>query len=346
MSFTYQPYDWSPEAFSDTHSFIQNNADATFFYFDDGVPWIESLNRDAFHENVSKDIHSKAKEAKKTRQVFVGTNFLGKDRATLAPYWKEKDSLELPDAWAQKTLDDPKVINAYTNYCKRMIETFEPDIYVYGMEVDSIMMDPNEKNFRQLHIFLDSVYKALKQEFPQTTLVLTFVLLPEENMQSKLEMIKALLPYTDVYAVSLYPYLFDGIAGDSSKLSNNLFSQVRGYIGNKPFAVAETGFNAKDWKVLSRLIWIEGNETSQDNYLRFLLEESAKLEAVFINWWVPRDLDYLWKKMKAAGADSMLSQWNSNGLLDAHGNKRKSFYRWKNWYQKEVQRNYSVKAAR
>ena len=336
MSLTYQPYDWSEDAFSSTHQFIQNNADATFLYFDDGVPWPEALNDISFHENVNSDIATKSAQAKKNDKVFVGVNFLGKDRTSLASYWAQEDSMTLPDGWSQKPLNDPRVISAYTNYCKRMIKAFKPDIFVYGMEVDSINMDIKDKDFATLKSFLSSVYKELKKEFPDLTLVLTFVLLPEKDMQTKRGMIKELLPYTDIYAVSLYPYLFDGIAGDAFKLPDNLFSQVSDYIGDKPFAIAETGFNAKRWSVLSKLIWISGNEKSQAHYVRFLLEESNKLDAVFVNWWVPRDLDELWKKMKASGADPMFSQWNSNGLLNANGEERPSYFIWKEWHEKKI----------
>ena len=335
MSFTYQPYDWSGEAFSKTHRFIQNNADATFFYFDDGVPWLEAINDISFHENVKLDIAEKAEQAKKNDKVFVGVNFLGKDRASLASYWAQEDSMDLPEEWAQKSLNDFDVMKAYVTYCKRMIEAFEPDIFIYGMEIDSVKMDIESDDFRILKFFLSSVHKELKKEFPDLTLVLTFVLLPEEDMLQKKDMIQELLPYTDIYAVSLYPYLFDGIAGDAFKLPDNLFSQVRGYIGDKPFAIAETGFNAKRWSVLSKLVWISGDEKSQAQYVRFLLEEADKLGAVFVNWWVPRDLDQLWKKMKASGADPMFSQWNSNGFLKADGEKRPSYFVWKEWYQKE-----------
>ncbi len=337
MSMTYQPYDWSDQAFADTHAFIRNNADATFFYFDDGVPWPEALQEKPFHDNVEADISAKAKQAKNNKKTFIGVNFLGKDRASLAAYWAEQDSMFLPENWAQKSLKDEEVAKAYIEYCKRMIAAFDPDIFVYGMEIDSINTDVRSEEFLNLKAFLSKVYSQLKKEFPNLPLVLTFVLLPEQDMKQKRQMIKELLPFTDIYAVSVYPYLFDGIAGDANKIPKNLFSQMRDYIGDKPFAIAETGFNAKTWRVLSKLIWISGTEKSQAQYMRTLLQEAEKLDAVFVNWWVPRDLDALWEKMKASGADPMLSQWNSNGLLTADGQERLSFEVWKNWHEKRKQ---------
>lgn len=336
MSMTYQPYDWSDEAFDETYRFIQKNADATFFYFDDGVPWSEALNGTPFHQNVNADIEEKLLQAQKSDQLFVGVNFLGKDRSSLASYWAKEDSMALPENWAEKTLGDPDVVKAYIQYCKRMIAAFKPTVFIYGMEVDSVRMDVGSKDFEVLQAFISAVYTELKKEFPDVKHVLTFVLLPEEDMRTKVDMVRALLPYTDIYAVSLYPYLFDGIAGDANKIPSRLLSQVRDYIRDKPFAIAETGFNAKRWSVLSKLIWIAGDETSQSRYVRFLLAEADQLDAVFVNWWVPRDLDALWLKMKASGADPMYSQWNSNGLMRANGEARPSYYVWQEWYQKKI----------
>lgn len=337
MSFTYQPYDWSEEAFSYTSQFIQSNADAIFLYFDDGVPWVEALNDAPFHKNVHATIKERTELAKYNDRVFVGVNFLGKDRSSLASYWAYEDGLPLPENWSQKNINDPDVIEAYIKYCKRIIESLQPDIFIYGMEVDSVIMDTKDKRFLEFKVFIRSVYAELKQEFPDLNLALTFVLLPEKDMQRKKIMIRELMPYTDIYAVSLYPYLYDGIAGVADKIPDNLFSQVSNYIEDKPFAIAETGFNAKKWSVLTKLIWIPGNENSQAEYVRFMLNEAEKLDAVFVNWWVPRDLDQLWNRMKDSGADLMLSQWNSNGLVRANGEKRPSYSVWKEWHQRQIE---------
>ncbi|MES9850741.1 MAG: hypothetical protein ABW170_02780 [Candidatus Thiodiazotropha sp. L084R] len=146
---------------------------------------------------------------------------------------------------------------------------------------------------------------------------------------------------TDIYAVSIYPYLLDGIAGNSEKIPRNLFSRVRSYIGDKPFGVAETGFNAKTWRVLSRFIWIPGNEESQAGYIKFLMDESNKLNAKFVNWWVPRDLDMLWERMKDAGADPVMSQWNSNGLVNSQGTPHQGLEFWKTWLKKPLKIRYN-----
>lgn len=336
LSFTFQPHDWSEQAFEETHSFIEKNGDMIFHYFDDGVPWQEAFQGSEYHKNVESQLNHRIEYLNRRKKIAVGVNFLGKDRISLASYWGETDSLPLRGKWTSRSIDDPDVIKSYISYCRSMIERFSPDYFIFGMEVDSVVLNISSEEFEKLEYTISSVYTSLRNEYPNLPLILTFTLTPPDEMRSRLPMVRRLLQYTDVYAVSVYPYLFDGIAGDSANIPENLLSGVRTYIGNKPFAIAETGFNAKSWRLLRRLIWIPGSEESQAGYVNFLLRESEKLNAVFVNWWVPRDLDRLWEKMRQSGADPMLSQWNSNGLVDSQGKPRPSLENWRRWLGKPI----------
>ena len=336
LGFTYQPYDWSDVAFENTYEFIDKNSDIIFHYLDDGIPWGEAFSDSDYHPDVESQLAKRLANKRKNQKVAIGVNFLAKDRRTLAPYWGETDGLPRPGKWADKDIDDPDVITAYTSFCRKLIKEFKPDFFIYGMEVDSVELDIGSTEFRKLEGTISRVHKNLRKDFRQLPLILTFVLAPKKDMRKRVKMIQRLLPYTDVYAVSIYPYLYDGIAGDSKKIPPEFFSRVQNYIGKKPFGVAETGFNAKTWKILSRLIWIPGNEKSQAGYVDFLLSESNKLNAVFVNWWVPRDLDALWRVMEKAGGDPLMSQWNSNGLSDAQGNARKGLGIWRDWLSKPL----------
>ena len=78
-----------------------------------------------------------------------------------------------------------------------------------------------------------------------------------------------------------------------------------------------------------------------DTNLEFLLKESNKLNATFVNWWVPRDLDALWEIMKENGADPALSSWNSCGLVDAQGKPRQGLKIWKSWLNKPLKNRHN-----
>jgi len=334
LSFTYQPHDWSEKAFADTYAFIANNGDMIFHYFDDGVPWPEALAEDNFHAHVESTLRLRRDALRPGQAVSIGVNVLAKDRKSLAAYWGQDDGMPRPGEWAIRSFQDSAVITAYTKYCQRLIAFFQPNYFIYGMEVNSGITDIKSPEFSSLKSMLSHVYKNLKSNHPDLPLVLSFELGPDNGTPFTDDVVSALLPYTDVFAVSTYPYLFDGIGGDSRQLPKTFFSRVRSLIGKKPFAIAETGFNAKTWRILRRLIWIPGSEDSQARYVRFLLEEADKLEAMFVNWWVPVDLDALWEKMKMSGADPMLSQWNSNGLQDSQGQARPGLKIWKSWMEK------------
>ena len=338
LGFTYQPHDWSQTAFDETYDFIGRNSDLIFHYLDDGVPWPEAHAGTPFHRQVESNLDNRLKRLGADQKIAVGVNFLGRDRRSLADYWGEHDGLPRSGVWAGLAIGDDDVIAAYTAYCRSLIRRFKPDYFIYGMEVDSVNLDVSGPAFQNLEKMIAGTYTSLRKEFPGLALVLTFFLGPDEDLHQRMSMVQRLLAYTDIYAVSTYPYLFDGIGGNSENIPADLFSRVRRFIGDKPFAVAETGFNAKPWRVPSRLIWIPGSEESQAAYIEFLLAESNKLNAEFVNWWVPRDLDAIWQIMKASGADPMLSQWNSNGITDADGKARPGLTVWRRWLNKKMAR--------
>lgn len=338
LGLTYQPHDFTDAAFSETYDLIAKHADLIFHYMGDGVPWTEAADGKPYHPNVEKTFRERAARNRPGQKVGLGISFLDSRRQNLALYWGENDSMPRPGKWRNRSFRDPAVISAYLAYCRDLLRRFKPDYFIYGMEVDSFAFDPRGAKFNAIKNFTARVYGTLKAEYPDLPVLLSFVLLPEKEMREREVMTRALLQYSDMYAVSAYPYLFDGIGGNAEKLPSAFFSRVRGLMGDKPFAVAETGFNAKPWRVLSRFIWVDGKERWQAHYVRFLLEESQKLDARFVNWWVPRDLDALWEKMKASGADAMLSQWNSCGLADARGRPRKGLNVWDSWLALPVDR--------
>lgn len=56
MGFTYQPYDWSEEAFEMTFNLIDKHGDLIAHYFDNGVPWAEAFQGLPYHPHVEEDI--------------------------------------------------------------------------------------------------------------------------------------------------------------------------------------------------------------------------------------------------------------------------------------------------
>ncbi|WP_456413585.1 hypothetical protein [Oceanithermus profundus] len=65
------------------------------------------------------------------------------------------------------------MIAAYLNHHRRLVRTLEPDLPACGIEA-SAAYTPQDPRFAELLTFCREVYAALKREFPDLTVFLTF----------------------------------------------------------------------------------------------------------------------------------------------------------------------------
>ena len=356
MGFTYQPYDWSEEAFETTFNLIGKHGDLIAHYFDNGVPWAEAFQGLPYHPHLEEDIQRRINHQRSGQQVLVAVNMLANDRLSLAGYLAETDGMERPGIWRDKDFDDAEVIQAYLNWCRDLIQRLNPDYLLYGFEIDSAIIDPESKRFQKLLVMVREVYTTLKQENPSLKVVLGFNLGDTDYMEKRKAAIAKLLPYTDIYAVSTYPFKYDGIGGDSTNIPVDWFDKVREIAPDKPFAISETAFIAKDFTHPTLGVWIPfqkerllipGRAKWQAGYFRFLLESVQKLDTAFINVWAIRDLDLLFEKIAPDGnyTDPMWKLINHSGLYDAEGKPRESLAIWDAWNKlpkREVYRDFTT----
>lgn len=209
-----------------------------------------------YHPHVEADIQRRIDRQKEGQQVLVAVNMLASDRVSLTGYLAEIDGLERPGIWKDKDFDDADVIKAYLNYCRDLIQRLNPDYLMYGFEIDAAIIDPESARFQKLLVMVREVYTTLKQEYPDLKVVLGFNLGDAEYMEQRKAAISKLLPYTDIYAVSTYPFKFDGIGGDASNIPADWFTKVRQIAPDKRFAVAETAFIAKNFTHPTLGMWI------------------------------------------------------------------------------------------
>ena len=336
LGFTYQPHAWSEEAFKEAYSFAEKNGDLISIYIDEGVPWEESYYEKPFPEIFQRELEKRV-EGSKNQSVVLTLNVLGVDRKSLANNWTGEDSLsfnkpKLPGIFKGKRFNSPEIIEAYFRYCSRVIEMFKPEYFFYAGESNWNFEGVNTNEFKGFLQFSKEIYGKLKAKYPNLPISQEFVLASPEKMVNKWDMTAALLEYSDLFGVSSYPYVVDAseTKGDASKLSQEWFSQVSKRFSDKPITILETGFNAKGFSYWGNVI--QGNESSQDYYLRFLLIEAQRHNFEFVVWWVYRDYDELWKLMEANGVDEAFSQWRSTGVLDGLGNERASYQTWKAWH--------------
>ena len=343
QGFIYQPYDWNEAAFEDTFKVMAENSDLIGFYFDSFVPWNESAERKPYHPVQEREIQKRLNGIRPHQKVFLGTSILGNDRVSLSGYLGEN---EVPRSgkWKDKTFDDPEVIEAYLNWCRDLIARFNPNYFMYVAEVDAGFFDVEDSRFQSLLRAVKQIYPVLKKEYPHLPIIIEFMLENDEEMSKRAEVTQLLLPYTDIYAVSTFPFLMTG--GNPADIPANWFSRVRKIAPDKPFAVVETNFLAENFyhptqgipiPFKKKKLLIPAREKWQAEYIEFLFSEANKLEAEFVLHWGYRDLDRLQEMWDGTGGvfDSNVNGFASLakdcGLIDEKGRPRPSFSVWQRW---------------
>jgi hypothetical protein len=327
MGVTPFPYDFTPEAVEATQLWILDNTDIVAVKLDEGVPWQEALeNKSTYDPKFEESLSFKAKFPK-DKKVFVSVTPLNKDKNGMANYRGAMENMPNPEPWNKKDLDDPLVLKAFLNYCREMIRRYRPDYFAYGIEVNNLAKVPAK--WKKFVPFAQSVFIALKKENPQLHVLVTIgceatVFEPDAAPAQK-KAIKEILAFSDMVAVTALPYVKEQ---NPAKIPKDYFSQMAALGPGKPFAIAETAFLAEDVNFFG--IERVGKAAWQAEYLKFCFEEGVKLNAKFVIWMLPRDLDQLYEKLPPLIRDILLPI-KDTGLLDGQGNPRKSFEVWSQW---------------
>ncbi len=319
------PYDFTSAAVNDTYAFIDKYTDLNVHHFDDGVPWPEALEQKPYHPNVERDLSARAARLRKDHKTYVAVT--PAREGGVVGYWARQSSMPLPDHWKRKAIDDPEVLRAYLAFCRDLIRRFHPDFMAYGIEVNMIAKD--RARWASFVRLAKEVYTSLKAEHPSLPLFVSLqVDVFWQDPKGQRDAITQILPYTDFIAASAYPYF----AGhhDPALLPRGFFSEVAALALDKPFVVAETGFIANDMEAFG--LKVPGREDWQRDYLTFVLEESNRLHAQFVMWFVSRDYDALWDRVKFLGSEvELFKVFKNTGLLDGTGGARPAMETWRAW---------------
>lgn len=335
MGFTPWPYDFDDEAIKYTKRTVKEHADLILFHLDNGVPWPEALSGAPFPKQMQTEIADMKSMASGFKKVYVSASPLAHDRVNLALYWSSDTHRPLPGDWKNKALDNADVIRAYKQYCKRLIEFFNPDYFAFAIEVNG-GLSRKHKNWPRLLTLVDSVYKDLKKDFPQKTIFLTLQSAAfETSWADQWEMNKELVKHTDLVGMSTYPLWvpgkFDPPDANVDYIPADWFSQMRTLAPDKPWAITETGYIAEslDLKVAKKKI--RGSDLWQVRYLDLLLKQANAHRAEFVVWFVVRDYDRGLKTLEKVGAGAAAPIWKDMGLFDGEGRVRAALKVWDAW---------------
>ena len=261
MGFTPFVFDNRPGAAERAYDLLNPYSDMIALHMDFGVPWPEALANLPYSDAVEREIALRKKHIRPGQKVYLALNALNLKRNNMAAYWggdwgvdwnETVDRMlrcERPGKWKDRPFDDPEVIEAYLNHCRRMIREFQPDYLAYGVEVNFLPVS-NPAVFPAYLRFNRQVYSVLKREYPNLPLFLTFYIDHfREQREGAEPILLELLQYSDYVAVSSYPYLA-GYSADT--LPPDWFDAVAALAPEKPFCIAETGFIAKPMPLARR----------------------------------------------------------------------------------------------
>lgn len=328
MGFTPFPHDMTLEGVVEAKRALAENADIVSVHIE-GVPWLEAHTGEPFHPKVMEDWQRHKDAAPPGGKVYLSLSPLNNGRSDIAGYRAQSENLPLPEAFVGKALDDTVVVKAYLQYCRRAIRYFAPDYLTIGIEVNELFHNDRSKweAYTRLH---RQVYKALKGENPGLPICVTFtlhnMLNPEwKDRKDMLAETKKLMSHSDLVAVSFYPFMAMLGSRMDYCLSwlDNEFDEFA-----KPYAFSESGQPAEPVVLKSLGFTIPADPKTQYRALDKLLSFAHQQQIEFLIWFLPRDYDGLWEKIKT-DAPEYFGVWRDCGLLDGDGNKRPAFDLWR-----------------
>ncbi len=318
MGFTGFVYDITPEAVAASRAFVRDNGDIIAHHIE-GVPWAEALGGQPFPKPLLDEWAGKRSATPPKGKVYLAIS-PGRGELKLA----DKAGGPLPKELAGKAYDDPLVMKAYLDYCRRAVEFFRPDYLAIGIEVNEIYSAGPAK-WRAYAALHRHVYAELKKEHKDLPIFASWTLHNMFKQRGRmLEEFKALMPQNDLVAVSYYPFFVD----DKDRLAALDWMAWQFDEFKKPYAIVETNDAAERLPFPKSKIVIQGTPEKQAAYYRRLLATAQERHFAFVISFVHQDYDALWERIKD-GSPELFIAWRDCGLLDEHGSPRPAYAVWK-----------------
>ena len=339
MGFTPFPYGLSQEAVEYTYDKIAAEADIINHHFDNGVPWEEALNGESFPSRIMEDWKYRVAKADVRRKSYVSVTPINFSRNGLAAYRGTEDNMPLPSPWNAYDFNHQNVKTAYLNYCKRVIDFFQPDYFGMSIETNLLYLGNPELwiEYMDLHEYIYRELKLLYPDLPVFSSVAGAPLLQgflegNDHVQQRLAVMQV-LELSDYYALSFYPHL-TGYGGNP--YPENTFDELFS-ISTKPLIIAETAYTADIFSMDNGegMISIQTDPLKQKLFLDDLLAASEEWNAEFLIYFTVRDYDQLWRQI-GSPTDINIA-WRDAGLYDESGNPRPALNSWRQWYKRRVE---------
>ncbi|MDC3962567.1 hypothetical protein KEG38_52605 [Polyangium jinanense] len=332
MGFTPFPYDITEAAVLDVYDKLAQEGDLYAFHTLSGVPWVEAgqgLGLDGYGQSVKDAWAFQKAHIKPDHKIYLGLTPLDDSRSKMADYWGAQEHMPLPPPWDTYDFNAPEVKAAYLSFCETAIANYKPDFMGIGIEVN--LLKKNAPARWAAYVELQkSTYEALKISHPDLPVFVTLTgvdLLEgwtDANHEGQMAALADILPYTDILAISLYPYMSKYLA---DSLPPTVFADLAALAPGKPIAIAESGYTAQVTTLAMAGITFHGSPEKQDNFVNLLVNEAQTLKMPFVVNFVVQDYDALWQK---AGGGDLLTVWRDTGFFDENGAARPAMTTWRN----------------
>ncbi|MGE0452537.1 MAG: hypothetical protein AB7O37_04925 [Vicinamibacteria bacterium] len=328
MGFTDFPHAFSSEAIAFAMSVVERDGDLAIAHWDDGVPWQEALSGATYAPGFQAEIARRQAGFPPGHVLYLALTPIAFERDRLAAHKGDTGGEPLRPPWNARSFDHPEVIAAFLAHCERMLAAFRPRYFAYAIEANLLArIEPRE--WPAFVSLAAAIYPRLKATHPELPIFLTLQADTfHEQREIQADLVRQVLPFTDVIAVSSYPFSAEA---DPERLRADHFSALRELAPAKPFAVSETCWPAEPVSA-PYPAFIPASEQAQRRYVERLLGDAERLDAVFVSWFFPRDFDDFWDShIRLLPNAPLLRLWKDCGLYAGDGRERPGLGVWRDW---------------
>jgi hypothetical protein len=332
LGFTPFPYEISWEAVTSLYERIGQNGDLIVHHFDNGVPWPEALSGEPFSDHLLDDWNLRLGLTPPGLPVLATVTPINFLRDGLALYHGEAEDMPLPPPFDSYSFDHPDVIAAFTAYVDAVIEAFQPDYMLFGIEVN-LLMKVNPALWDSYMVLHREVYTTLKARHPDLPLMVSVTgidLVPgytDANSADQARALADIAAYTDVLALSIYPYMTRYM---TTAIPTDLIDQIAA-LTDLPLAISETGYPAQAFRITNAGLTLDftGTPDMQAAWIGHVLDRAQAHDMRYVVNFVLQDYDTVWEMLGAR--EDLTIAWRDTGLYDESGAERPALLAWRGW---------------
>jgi hypothetical protein len=339
MGFTPFPPSFNAAGYEQSYQIIREHADLISHTFQGGIPWDAALSSSDYRDfpvNLQQNWDFLlAADANNipgmARYVSVlPTNIHYNALATL---WNDNGPGQpLGAPWDTAAFNSPEVKTALLNYSIALIDTFQPEYFGLGVEINILMAKRFDvwEDYKELNQY---VYTELKLRYPDLyifpTIQYEHMLGLHDYSRQLVDYLSEFYPtvlwwemyqlmfYSDAFVISTFPYLSYGnyVYDGYYDLAFNLAA-----VHNIPLAIDQMGSLSRDVDVGP--VILRGSEQVQQDTLYYLLSLAYQADVLFAVNFFTRDY------AENYGTNPVSLSWAYTGLFNADGTPKPAVSTW------------------